>query len=390
MSIMTPSTTEELLSIVRSAAGEGRRLEIRAGGSKSPIGVPRQEADILDMSGLAGIIDYDPAELVLTVRCGTPLAEVLALVASEGQMLAFEPFDHGPIFGDDVGRATIGGIVAAGVAGSRRVSAGAARDHVLRTVAVSGHGDSFVAGAKVVKNVTGYDLPKLLCGSWGRLAAISELTLKVLPRPQASTTLAYKNLSPDRASRLMLQAMASKASVAAAAHIPALGSADALTAIRLEGVEPSIRARIETLAAVLGDYGPNEALDPSGADEFWGQCRTLAPLANGLPLWRVNVPARAWVATVAALAAFEGRWIVDWAGNLLWLASAAPAALVREAAAVVGGHAMLVRGPAVDSALVPVFHPQQPGVTELDRRLRRAFDPKGVFETGRFGDSDAN
>jgi glycolate oxidase FAD binding subunit len=389
MSIFTPSDTEALISVVQSAADEGRRLNVRGGGSKSKVGAACENADILDMSAFSSVIDYDPAELVLTVQSGASLASVQALVASEGQMLAFEPFDYGPVLGRETEAATIGGTVAAGVAGSRRVSAGAARDHVLRVVAVSGRAETFATGAKVVKNVTGYDLPKLITGSWGRLAAVSELTLKVLPKPQSATTLVYRNLSPDRASGLMLQAMASKAYVAAAAHVPADGNAEAITALRLEGVDPSIRARIEMLGSVLGDYTPGDALDEIGADAFWGQFRTLKPLSDTQPLWRVNVPASSWVAVTEALAAFDTRWMIDWAGNLIWLTTDAPGALVREAAAGVEGHAMLMRGSPPDGP-VPTFHPQTPALAKLESRLRRAFDPNGVFETGRFGDPDAN
>jgi glycolate oxidase FAD binding subunit len=389
MTALLPTNADELAAIVCAAAAEGRRLEIRGGGSKAGIGIQHTEAQQVSMKAIEGIVDYDPAELTLTVRPGTALADVEALVAGQGQMLAFDPFDHGPIFGEAAGSATIGGIVAAGVTGSRRVSAGGARDHLLRVVAVSGRGETFVAGAKVVKNVTGYDLPKLLCGSWGRFAALTEVTLKVLPRPRASMTLVYRGLSDHDASRVMLTAMGSTASVSAAAHIPGLWNGQTVTGLRLEGIEPSIRARIDTLALRLHDHGAFELLDEAGADAFWSQLRFFAPLANGLPLWRVHLPARSWVGFVEAMRPFDGHYMVDWGGSLVWLESAAPAAALRQAAEVVGGHAMLVRrGP--DSGATPVFHPQARAITELEQRLRRGFDPNGVFDSGRFGDSDAD
>jgi len=158
--------------MIAAHADTGAKLALCGGGSKEQLGAPR-EAERVDMTGFAGVVDYDPAELVLTVRPGTPLAEIEALVASENQMLAFDPFDHGPIYGMPAGRATIGGVVAAGVGGSQRLSGGAPRDHLLGFRAVSGRGEVFVAGAKVVKNVTGYDLPKLAAGSWGRLFAMT-------------------------------------------------------------------------------------------------------------------------------------------------------------------------------------------------------------------------
>jgi glycolate oxidase FAD binding subunit len=201
--------------------------------------------------------------------------------------------------------------------------------------------------------------------------------------------LVYRDLAPQDAGRAMLGAMGSTASPAAAAHVPGLWGAQAITGLRLEGVEPSIRARMETLAERLRDHGTFDILDPAQASEFWDQLRHFAPLANGLPLWRVHLPSRAWAGFVEAVKPFDGRWMVDWAGNLLWLASAAPAPIVRQAASSVGGHASLVRRGA-DSGAEPVFHPQPRAISELEQRLRRAFDPSGVFESGRFGDNDAD
>jgi glycolate oxidase FAD binding subunit len=383
------SDADELADMIRAAAAVNRRLDLRGGGSKSAVGLPLEGIDTVPMGGFRGIVDYDPAELVLTARAGTPLAEVETLVASESQMLAFDPFDHGPLFGAQPGQATIGGVVAAGVAGSRRLSAGAARDHVLRIVAVSGRGESFTAGAKVVKNVTGYDLPKLMCGSWGRLAALTEVTLKTLPRPEASATLAFHGFGRDDAQRVMLAAMASTASVAAAAHVPGLRGESAITALRLEGVEPSIRARTDILARHLNNEVPFDVLDGQKANIFWAHFRDFSLFAPDLPLWRVHLPARAWTRFITAVEPLDVHWMVDWAGSLVWLATAAPATALRQAASALQGHAMLLRrGP--QSGADPIFHPPTPAVAMLEERLRRAFDPKAVFETGRFGDRNAD
>jgi glycolate oxidase FAD binding subunit len=241
------------------------------------------------MTGLGGIIDYDPAELVLTVGAGTPLAEIQALVESRRQMLAFDPFDHGPLFGRSAGAATIGGVLAAGVSGSRRLSRGAARDHLLGFKAVSGRGEVFVGGAKVVKNVTGYDLPKIACGGWGRLFALAEVTVKVLPRPPVSLTLAVEGLLPRGAVAVMSRALGSQADVAAAAHTT---EGAGLTALRLEGFGPSVAARRAALELLLADSGPVRALDEAEAEGFWGSLRTLEPLAHGPALWRLSLPAR--------------------------------------------------------------------------------------------------
>ena len=281
--MLRPANIDELCDII---AGGGK-LRLRGGGSKDAIGAP-SEAQVVDMRGFAGVVDYDPPELVLTVRAGTPLAEVEALVAGEGQMLAFDPFDHGAMLGND-GGATIGGVVAAGVAGPARLSRGGARDHLLGFTAVSGRGEKFVAGAKVVKNVTGYDLPKLMAGSWGRLAALTELTLKVLPRPREKLTLALRGLTEQTAISAMAKALGSSAEVSACAHLPeAEGQGGSLTLLRLQGVGPSVAARAAGLEALLASVGATVRLANADAEEHWRSLTTLALLGSG-PLWRISV-----------------------------------------------------------------------------------------------------
>lgn len=362
---MRPGTIQELCEIV---AGGGP-LRLRGGGSKDAIGA-ETDATVVDMRGFAGVVDYDPPELVLTVRAGTPLAEVQALVASEGQMLAFDPFDHAAILGGET-CATIGGVIAAGVAGPARLSRGAARDHLLGFTAVSGRGEKLVAGAKVVKNVTGYDLPKLISGSWGRLAAITELTLKVLPAPRERQTLVLRGLDPAAAVAAMAKAMGSAAEVTAAAHLPDW-EGGAVTALRLDGYPSSIAARADTLGGL-------ERIDGAA---LWEAVRHATPLSASKPLWRVIVPAGRASAFIASLVASD--WLFDWAGGLVWLASDASPQWIRATAAAAGGHAMLVRAGAAMRAAVPAFHPQPAPLAALEERVRRAFDPAGVFETGRF------
>ena len=381
-STLLPQTSVELSDAVQQAGADGVSLEIRGGGSKSDFGTPDRTNAMLDMSSFSSVVDYDPAELVLTAGAGAPLAAIQALVASENQMLAFEPFDHGPLYLRAAGAATIGGVVASGVAGSRRVSAGAVRDHLLGFKGVSGRGEAFVAGAKVVKNVTGYDLPKLICGSWGRLVALTEVTLKVLPRGRMQTTLFAKGLTPPQAHRLMARAMASQADVSAAAHLPALQGS--LTAIRLEGFGPSVVARTSMLVALGAPDFKLFAAEEEVAKAFWTQVRDLTPISDGRPLWRVNVPPSAGCGVVAALEPLGAAWLFDWAGGLVWLSFEGDPAAVRAAAASAGGHATLVAGPPELRARVPALHPPSLGVSALEARLRHAFDPLGVFETGRF------
>lgn len=364
--MIRPTTTTELCEVIST----GAKLRLRGGGTKDAIGAPC-DAQVVDMRGFAGVVDYDPPELVLTVRAGTPLAEIEALVAGEGQMLAFDPFDHGAMLGND-GGATIGGVIAAGVAGPARLSRGGARDHLLGFTAVSGRGERFVAGAKVVKNVTGYDLPKLMTGSWGRLAALTELTLKVLPAPRVRRTFVMRGLDAAGAVAAMARAMGSAAEVTAAAHLPDWRG-DAVTALRLDGFAESVAAR----AAMLPEF---EALEDG--DALWLAVRNASLLPGALPLWRLIVAPGKAPAVVAALP--DAEWLFDWAGGLIWLASNADPTAIRATAEGAGGHATLVRASETVRTTVPALHPQPAALAGIEARVRRAFDPDGVFETGRF------
>ena len=386
MAGLRPTSSDELCEAIADAAARGLSLDIRGGGSKAAIGAPR-ESEILDMTGFSGVIDYAPAELILVAGAGTPLAEVEALVAGQGQMLAFEPFDPAPLFGERPGRATIGGAVAAGIAGSRRLSAGGVRDHLLGFAAVSGRGEAIAGGARVVKNVTGYDLPKLLAGSWGRLAALTSVTLKVLPRPRASATLAIEGLGSEQAQAAMDAAMASNVEVAAAAHLPAAGGEPARTLFRLAGFEPSVEARCALLPILLGEFGRVMLLAADEAESLWRTVRDVTPLAGDRPLWRMVVPTSRGGEVAVSLDERGGDWLLDWAGGLVW-ACHDDVAAVRAIARAVGGHASLIRGPVALRARTPFLDPPMPGVARLAERVRRAFDPAGVFETGRFLDDE--
>lgn len=376
-----PQSVDDVIGIIAQAIETGEKLDLRGGGTKAAMGAPNA-ASIVDMRGLSGIVDYDPAELVMTVRAGTPLAEVEALLLAHNQMLAFEPFDHGPVFGAPAGSATIGGIIAAGVAGSRRLSRGGARDYLLGFKAVSGRAEAFLAGAKVTKNVTGYDLPKLACNSWGRLFALTELNLKTLPRSETSLTVAVDGMDVAAAVALMSRAMGSQASISAAAHNPLGGG---VTAVRIGGFGPSVMARKAMLLALVDRPGQARVMEPAEADAFWAAYRTLSPLAGAALLWRVMTPPKRATDMLAALAPHDATWMMDWAGGLLWLACAdAPA--VRQAAQSVGGHAQLARAPEAVRQTTAMLHPQASSLAALETRVRRAFDPVGVFETGRFWD----
>ena len=392
MNEITPKSADELCDAVKTAAQEKRPLEIRGGGSKARAGAPRSGATLVSMSHFSDIEDYAPSELVLTAGAGARLSDIEALLSENQQMLGFEPFDHGPVYGAERGLATLGGVVAAGVAGSRRVTAGGARDHVLGFEAVSGRGERFIAGGKVVKNVTGYDLPKLMAGSWGRLAALTQVTLKVVPRPRASTTLICENLDAPTAINAMTAAMGAPADVAAAAHAPNFtdaGAARPVTAFRLEGFEASVAARASMLERILSPYGAVRAFSADEATRFWASLREASALSQDpeASLWRVHSPASRASEIITALEPLGARWLMDWAGALIWIAAEEGEAPIREAAAQAGGHAMLMRGSEAARAKTPMFHPQPAVKARLSMRVRRAFDPAGVFETSRFLDN---
>jgi glycolate oxidase FAD binding subunit len=372
----TPASASEVEEIVREAAADGRTLAVCGGGSKRMMW-PNEASATLDMTAIAGITGYDPDELVMTALPGTRLAEIEAALAQRQQMLAFEPFDHGPLFGEPAGRATLGGIVAANVSGPRRISAGAARDHILGFSAVSGRGEAFKGGAAVVKNVTGFDLPKLMAGSWGTLAVLTSLTLRVLPRPRAEKTLLFSGLGGAAAGAAMTRAMGSRAAVSAAAHLCCEG----LTGLRIEGFGPSVDSRCLELARALGDAGQPTLLEAEASRAFWQRLRALEMLPTAAHvLWRISLPpAAAWKLT-DALQAAGARCVADWAGGLVWAALPQDgAASIPDLAAIHAGHAVLVRAPreryrgatASDDAL-----------RQLQARVKSAFDPLGILNPG--------
>ena len=374
----------ELCAIVRDAARDGRKLAITGGGTKAEIGGPEPRVDRLSMDAFSGIIDYDPAELVITAGAATPLDEIEAAIEAEGQMLAFDPPDMGPVFGGAAGRSTIGGVVASGFSGSQRLTRGAVRDHLLGFAAVSGRSELFKAGAKVVKNVTGYDLPKLMCGSWGRLAALTEVTLKVSPRSTCRVTMTCEGLTPVEAWSAMATLLCSQAEIAAAAFAPpGVLREHSVTAIRLQGFEPSVAARSSMVEAMTRGR-PFCRIGASEGRSIWTALRDLSPLSVAGCLWRISLPPREAPGFIAALASADSHWMMDWAGGLIWLVSEQPSAVIRAAATQRFGHAMLMRADSETRATVPALHPQPPALAALEERVRRAFDPLGVFETGRF------
>jgi glycolate oxidase FAD binding subunit len=349
--------------------------------------------------------------LIITVQAGAPLADVQSLIDSRNQQFAFEPVNTTRLLGTpNIG--TIGGMIGAGFAGPRRIKAGGARDHLLGAHAVSGFGDSFKAGGRVVKNVTGYDLCKLLAGSWGTLAVMTEVTLKVMPRPESERTLMLRGLDDVTANRAMTAALGSPFDVSAAAHVPDsasrtaagaltdLGSpGKAVTLLRLEGITASAVHRAAALAAVLAPFGTAEVLEDTASASVWSSVRDVEPFAangsrGGWPVWRIVCPPASGAAVGERLARDTGGEVIyDWGGGLIWAALPpkpdAEAALVRQRVNAVGGHATLIRAPEQIRRDVDVFHPQQGGLAALGERVRLSFDPKNILNRGRMARGSA-
>ena len=370
-----PTSVDEVQALIAETGAHGRRIEVVGGGTKRSVGSVR--ADItLSLAGMDKVIDYAPDELVLTAQAGARLADLERLVASEGQMLAFEPPRWTRLLHSS-GEPTLGGALAANLSGPRRIRAGAARDHFLGFSAVSGRGEVFKAGGKVVKNVTGYDLMKLMAGSWGTLAVLTEVTIKVLPAPREETTLLLFGLADARACQAMTAALNGPFEVSAAAHVPAFaaGAEMAITALRLEGFEASVQARAERLAGLLRPFGHVQRFDPEHSREFWAGVREANAFADDpRPLWRLSVPpASGW----RVAAELDGEAFYDWGGGLVWLLTEADAPAVQAAALRAGGHALRLRGQG------PAFAPLPGPLAALNARVKAAFDPLEVLNPGR-------
>jgi len=401
-STLRPDTAEGVLEAVAWAAAEERPLEIVGHGSKRGVGRPVQAEFTLDLSGLTGVTLYEPEELVLSARAGTPLAEIEALLKDNNQALAFEPMDYGPIFGAARGRGTIGGVLATNGSGPRRLKAGAARDHILGIHAVSGRGEAFKSGGRVVKNVTGYDLSKGLAGSWGTLAVVTDLTFKVLPRPESAATIVIAGLDDETAIVALCQGMGTPWEVSGAAHLPEAvvsevpdaafaAGGKAATLVRLEGFAPSVAYRAEKLKDLFAPLGGIAILETDASEALWRSVRDAEVFeATSDPLWRVSVAPNMGPGVVEALKDLgDIRYFYDWSGGLLWIETSGEAddGLSREirlaVAAAGGGHATLVRGsPSLRTAISP-FQPQPEPLAALSKRLREQFDPRGILNPGR-------
>jgi glycolate oxidase FAD binding subunit len=399
---LRPRDPKQVEDAVAWALAQGKTLELVGSGSKRAIGRAAQWDATLDLSGLAGITLYEPEELVLSAKAGTPLAQIKAAIAESRQELAFDPMDYAPLLGGEPGVGTIAGAIAANLSGPRRIKAGAARDHFLGFSAVSGRGETFKSGGRVVKNVTGYDLCKLVAGSWGTLAAMTDVTIKTLPRAETETSILVVGLEPASAGKVMAAAMGSFADVAAAAHLPApvageiaqaASAADAVTVLRLEGVAPSVAQRKGVLQTLLASFGSLATVDEAASRSIWEAIRDVTPFAlagpwGGHDVWRISTaPMRGPEIGRKLADKVSAEVLFDWAGGLVWAAlprsDDAHAPLVHATVAEAGGHATLIRAPAAVRAKVDVFTPELASLAALTKRVRAGFDPQGVLNPGR-------
>jgi glycolate oxidase FAD binding subunit len=383
-----PETEMSLVDMVQAALADKMPLELIGNGTKRGLGRPMQTAATLDLSNFSAVSLYEPEELVITAGAGASLNDVRHLLDASGQEFAFEPPDLSALLGG-AHAGTLGSMLACNLSGPRRLKAGAARDHILGIAGVSGRGEAFKAGGRVVKNVTGYDLAKLMAGSFGTLAAFTTVTFKTLPRAESEETLIIEGLSDAEAITTMSLAMQSSCEVSGAAHLPqAVAGGAAKTLLRLEGVPPSIAYRRDKLIKVLASSAPLHQLESEASRAEWIAIRDARPLAGNSDriVWRLSVPPAEGAKVTAALShELDMRWFYDWAGGLIWLevppTADASASLIR--AAIPQGHAMLMRaGEAVRNS-VPVFQPQPAALSALARRVKTAFDPVGIFNPGR-------
>jgi glycolate oxidase FAD binding subunit len=385
--ILSPKSEAEVAEAVVAARAAHRPFAIVGGGTRAGLGRPVEADSVLSTRGLTGITLYEPAELVLSARAGTPLAEVEVALKAEGQRLAFEPVDHRSLFNSS-GEPTIGAIAACNISGPRRIQVGAARDHLLGLRFVNGRGEIIKSGGRVMKNVTGLDLVKLQCGAHGTLGVITEATFKVLPEPAYSATLALHGLADAGGIAALCAGLGSPFHVTGAAHLPA-GTSEALTLLRLEGVKTSVEDRLAALARLLAPHGAAEMLAAGPAADLWRDIRDAAPLAKPreAAIWRLSVAPTRAVKIIAALSErVKARHFYDWGGGLIWVAveagTDAHAGDIRAALAS-AGHASLVRAPEEIRARVDVFEPLSEPLMKITRGIKASFDPERLINPGR-------
>ncbi len=398
MTLHAPATEAEACTVVSQARAARRPLILQGGGTRAGLGRPTNAVDALSSAGLTGITLYEPSELVIGARAGTPVRVVEETLAERGQMLPVEPMDHRRLYGGQgaqpageptVGEPTVGGLVATNASGPRRFAAGAVRDHLIGVRVVNGFGEAVKSGGRVMKNVTGLDLVKLECGAHGTLGFLTEVTFKVVPRPETALTLQFEGLDDARAVAALTRAIGTPFEMTGAAHLPGADGAPARTLLRLDGFASSVDDRATRLSALLAEFGAPERLPERIAAPLWDEVRDGVAFGARAAdaVWRVSVAPTRGPAVAARLAGVALRHCFDWGGGLIWLATEATgdagAAAIRAAVAEVGGHATLLRAPDAVRAAVDVFEPLQPALAAVTAGIKASFDPERVFNPGR-------
>ena len=408
--VLKPSDSSQLEDIVKWAIADEIPLEIAGLATKRGLGRPilgkhGNKGNLVightvDLSSLKGVSLYEPDELVLTAGAGTPVSDIEELLESEGQQLAFEPIHMAKLYGHEGG--THGGLIACNLTGSRRIKAGSARDHVLGIKGGSGRGEYIKSGGRVVKNVTGYDLSKLMTASYGTLAALTEITVKVLPAPESMTTILIFGLDEKTAQRALSSAINSSHEVSGAAHLPVRPAArlslsdirnedSSVTAMRIEGFRPSVVARCESLKKLLNNFGVIEEVDKENSVVFWRDVCDVNPYNEMKePLWRLSItPSMAPTIVEKINKVIAGCAFYDWGGGLVWYKldeylNDAGATIIRDVINTNGGgHATLVRADDNIRSQTDVFHPQTLALAKLTSRVKNSFDPQRILNPGR-------
>ncbi len=376
--VLKPRDENELAAAV---AGAKSPLRVQGGGTR-PIGAP-VSGDPLSVTAISGIELYEPGALTIVAKAGTPLAEIEAALAAENQRLPFEPMDHRKLLGTS-GEPTIGGVVAGNVSGPRRIQAGACRDSLIGVRFVDGHGTVIKNGGRVMKNVTGYDLVKLMAGSFGTLGVLSEVSFKVLPATATTAVVLINGLDVEQAIAAMSRALCSPYEVTGVAHAVSGVEGHPVTMIRIEGFEESTTYRAAKLQTLLAEFGDSDVeTDPDRTRNGWAWVRDAAKFAGtDGDIWRISVKPSDGAAVASALSGAD--LLFDWGGGLIW-AEVAAGTDIRPMLAEVAGHATLVRASDETRTAIAPFHPEPAPLARMTHGLRKKFDPRGILNPGLMG-----
>lgn len=390
MTTLIPKTEEEAAEAVRAARAAGTALRISGGGTRLAIGRALRTENILSTEGLSGIALYEPSEMVMSARAGTPLSEIEAALAANNQMFAFEPMDHRALLGSE-GEPTVGAVAAGNISGPRRIFGGAARDSLIGVRFVNGKGEIVKNGGRVMKNVTGLDLVKLQAGAWGTLGLLTEVTFKLLPKPERVASVMLEGLSDEAGVEALCLAAGTPFEPTGLAHLPAGigGEERARTLIRVEGFSAQVDYRVERLKDALSGIGEIVLLEGAAHGAVWRDIRDAAFLAEPREkaVWKLSLRPTSAPNTVAVIEQAVGcRYYFDWSGGLVWLAvdeaDDAGEETIRNAVNAADGHATLVRGSKELRARIDVFEPQPAPLAALAKGIKRSFDPDGIFNPG--------